>query len=78
MHSRMMPSMPKREKHQEQLDEMHDALYQLSDQARVPMGGSGKALLPPDLSPGEKPEAKAAKKHIDRLHRAFKALKKEK
>lgn len=75
---RVMPSMPKMTKHEEQLNEMHDALYQLGDQARAPMGGSGKNLLPEGLAPAEKPGAKHAKNHIHRLHKAFKSLKKGK
>lgn len=75
---RVMPSMPKRMKHEQQLEEMHDALYTLGDQARPPMGGNGKALLPEGLAPAEKPGAKDAKKHIHRLHKAFKSLKKGK
>ena len=61
---RVMPTMPKQAKHEEQLSEMHDALYQLGDQAR----SHGGKLLPSKLS---KPTA-AAKKHINRLHKAFK------
>jgi hypothetical protein len=74
---RAMPSAPKQSRHQEQLNEMHDALYQLGDQVRPPMGGSGSNLLPSNVVP-EKPGAAKAKKHIDRLHKAFKALKKGK
>ena len=61
---RAMPSMPKRAKHEEQLDEMHDALYELGNQAH----SRGGNLLPKGL---QKPSAKA-KKHINRLHKAFK------
>lgn len=64
--------------HEEQLSQMHDALYQLGDQARPMNHGSGSALLPPDLTEDDKPEAKAAKKHISKLHKAFKSVKKEK
>lgn len=70
--------VPKRAPHEEQLSDMHDALYQLGDQARPPMGGSGGNLLPDDLAPQEKPAAKKAKKHISKLHKMFKNLKKEK
>lgn len=69
--------MPKREKHESKLDEMHDALYRLGDQAHKPYAGNGAKLLPEGLAPAEKPEARAAKRHIDRLHRAFKNTKKE-
>lgn len=75
---RSVPSSPPRAKHSQQLDEMHDALYQLGDQARVPHAGSGANLLPDQLAPKEKPEQKAAKTHINRLHKAFKSLKKGK
>jgi len=71
---RSMPSEPKREAHEEQLSEMHDALYQLGDQARPPMSGSSSKLLPDHLQP-EKPGAESAKKHIAHLHRAFKKAK---
>lgn len=77
MSKRAMPSMPKREAHESALDEMHDALYQLGDQARPPMGGNGSKLLPNHLHP-EKPGAKAARKHIARLHEAFKKAKNKK
>jgi hypothetical protein len=78
MSARIMPSVPKQAKHDVQLNEMHDALYSLGDQARTPMGGSGKDLLPAGLAPAEKPGAKEAKKHIHRLHKAFRKAKKEK
>lgn len=75
---RDVPTSPPRAKHQQQLDEMHDALYQLGDKARTPFKGSGANLLPDQLTPKEKPEQKAAKSHISRLHKAFKSLKKGK
>jgi methylmalonyl-CoA mutase N-terminal domain/subunit len=56
--------MPKQAKHEEQLNEMHDALYQLGEAAR----SKGGNLLPASMN---KPTAKA-KKHINRLHKAFK------
>ncbi len=70
-------SVPRQAPHEQQMQEMHDALYQLGDQARPPMGGSPSPLLPPGMMP-EKPGASAAKKHIARLHKAFKSLKKGK
>lgn len=78
MASRAVPSLgqAKRARHEEQLSEMHDALYQLGDHARTPMS-DGSKLLPGELAPAN-PKAAAAKKHIDTLHRAFKSLKKEK
>lgn len=72
------PMPTKRAKHEQQLDEMHDALYQLGDQARPPSPNSGGKLLPEGLAPSEKPEAKAAKRHISKLHKQFKSAKKEK
>ena len=65
MADRGMPSIavPKREKHQKQLDEMHDALYELGNQAH----SRGGDLLPKGL---RKPSSKA-RQHIDRLHKAF-------
>lgn len=76
--TRAMPSVPARAKHQQQLDEMHDALYQLSDKARVPSLGNGAALLPDHMAPKVKPEHRAARTHINNLHKAFKSLKKGK
>jgi len=73
---RALPTSPKREKHQEQLDEMHDALYQLGDKARTPFHGNGAALLPEALTPKEKPGQAAARAHISRLHKAFKKTRK--
>lgn len=77
---RLMPSTPKRSPHEEKLDEMHDALYRLGSQSRTESdyGGNGAKLLPEGLAPKEKPGARAARKHIDRLHKAFKSLKKGK
>lgn len=72
MASRVRPSIPKVAPHEDQLQQMHDALYQLGDQARPPMG-SPSPLLPSGLVP-EKPGATKAKKHINRLHKAFKSL----
>lgn len=72
----------KREPHEEKLSQMHDALYQLGDQARGPMRGlggteGGSALLPDSVIPPDNPISKAAKKHIHKLHKAFKSVKKD-
>jgi len=76
---RKSPMEVKRAPHEEKLSDMHDALYTLGDHAREHsgLGGNGAKLLPAEVVP-EKPEAKAAKLHIDRLHKMFKSLKKGK
>jgi hypothetical protein len=78
MAGRSVPSLAqaKRAKHEEQLSEMHDALYQLGDHARTPMN-DGSKLLPGELAP-ENPKAATAKKHIAALHGMFKSLRKGK
>lgn len=63
----------KRAPHEQKLDDMHDALYKLGSQAAPPR--SADKLLPSDLA---SPDAAVAKKHINRLHKAFKSLKKGK
>jgi hypothetical protein len=55
--------------------DMHSALHSLSDKVRKPFAGSGDKLLPKGLRATERPEARAARKHIRRLHRAFKSEK---
>ncbi len=78
MGDRCCPTQVRRAPHEEMLSEMHDALYRLGDQARPMIDGDGAKLLPDDLSPSEKPEAKRAKQHIKKLYGAFKSVKKEK
>lgn len=63
------PTMPKMEKHEEQLEEMHSALYQLGDKAR---SKSGSKLLPTEMTEG----AAEARTHIAKLHRAMRGEKK--
>lgn len=65
----------KRDKHEEMCDDMHSALYSLSDKVRKPHATNGDKLLPKTLQSREKPEAKSARKHIARLHRAFRGEK---
>jgi len=64
-------SVPKMDKHEGMLDEMHDALYSLGHKIRKPFPGKGEKLLPRGLRQSEAPEAKAARRHITRLHRAM-------
>ena len=70
-------SIPQMEQdpHEKKLSEMHDALYSLGDKIRKPYGRDGDKLLPKDLRAEEKPEAKAARAHIDALHKAMKGEK---
>lgn len=67
--------MVHRDKHEQMLDDMHGALSSLGDKIRKPFQPSGEKLLPADLQNAEKPEAKAARKHIEKLHGAFKGHK---
>jgi len=66
----------RRDKHEQMTSDMHDALYTLGDKIRKPYPRAGEHMLPSNLQEGEKPEAKAARKHIERLHKAFKSAKK--
>lgn len=63
---------PKMDKHEQMAGDMHSALYTLQDKARKPFPRGGQNLLPSNLK--EKPSQghHAAKKHIERLHKAFK------
>jgi hypothetical protein len=65
-------SMPKPDKHQNMLDEMHGALYSLSDKIRKPFPRSGEKLVPKALREEENPEAALARKHIETIHSAMK------
>jgi hypothetical protein len=67
--------MPKMDKHEGMLNEMHSALHSLGDKIRKPFGRDGDKLLPRRLRPSEAPEAKAARKHIEHLHRAMRGEK---
>lgn len=67
--------LPKMDKHDQMCSDMTSAIYALQDKIRKPMPRGGEKLLPEDLREHEKPEAQAARKHIERLHRAFKAEK---
>jgi hypothetical protein len=64
--------MDHQDAHESKLSEMHDALYSLGDKIRKPYPRNGEKLLPKDLRAEEKPEAAAARKHIDALHKAMK------
>jgi hypothetical protein len=63
--------MPAEDKHERKLREMHGALYSLSDKIRKPFPSDGEKLLPAGLRTSESPESKAARDHIDRLHKAM-------
>ena len=65
----------KPDKHEEMCNEMNDAIYSLRDQISKPFARSGEKLLPSKLRTSEKPGAKQARRHIARLHKAFKAEK---
>jgi hypothetical protein len=67
--------IPKQDKHEQMCDEMNDAVYTLRDKIRKPFPRNGEKLLPANLREAEKPEARVARKHIARLHKAFKAEK---
>ena len=71
----MEAGMAKQAKHEQQLDEMHSALYALGDKARGGGARDGAKLLPSRLSGEESPEVAQAKKHIATLHGHFKAAK---
>jgi len=78
MASRKNPTvvgMDRRDKHEQMIGDMHDALYSLGDKIRKPLAHDGDKLLPVELQQHEKPEAKAARKHVEKLHRAFKGHK---
>ena len=63
----------KRTKHEEMVDDMTSALYSLSSKTRKPYTPSGDKLLPSHLQEKESAESAGAKKHIERLHKAFKS-----
>jgi len=69
-----VPAM-EQDAHESKLSEMHDCLYALGDKIRKPYPGRGEKLLPKELQSREKPEGKAARKHIDALHKAMKGEK---
>jgi hypothetical protein len=76
--ARKNPALPSvnpmpRDKHEAMLDEMHGALYALGDKIRKPYPRSGDKLLPTSLQESDSPEAKAAREHIECLHKAMKA-----
>lgn len=65
-----------RDKHEEMLSDMYGALHTLGDAIRKPYSNSGDHLLPKGLKKAkEKPEAKAAREHIEDLHAHMKACK---
>ena len=66
-----MPSVPKQDKHESMVSNMHSALYSLSDKMRKPYPNDGDKLLPSNLKTKEKPESKAARKHVEKLHKAM-------
>lgn len=67
--------MPKMDPHEEMLSDMHSALSALGDKIRKPYAAHGEKLLPKNLRTSDNPDSKHAKKHIKRLHKAFKAEK---
>ena len=67
--------MPEQDKHQGLLSEMHDALYSLGEKIRKPFNRGGEKLLPKPLRSSETPESKAARAHIQNLHKSMKACK---
>jgi hypothetical protein len=76
-------SAPPMDEHDDQINHMQDALSALRGMAGSnggPMMGQGAGMmLPPDLaSPAPSPGQKAARKHISKLHKSFKALRKGK
>jgi len=77
MSKRGNPTMPKQDKHEKMLSEMHSALYSLGNKIRKPYESDGDKLLPSDLRVGESPEAKAARAHIQTLHKSMKGCKEE-
>jgi len=68
-------AMPKMDKHEQMCSDMNSAIYALSDKIRKPYPRSGDKLLPSHLQEHESDDSKSAKKHIERLHKAFKAEK---
>lgn len=66
-----VPSVPKMDKHEQMCSDMNSAVYTLQDKIRKPMPRDGEKLLPKHLQSQEGPDAKSARKHIERLHRAF-------
>jgi hypothetical protein len=69
------PMMAEQSPHEKKLSEMHSALHSLGDQARKPSPMMGEKLLPPSLQKPEGPGVAIAKKHIDKLHAAFRGVK---
>jgi hypothetical protein len=60
------------DKHEQMLNDMHDALHQLGNKIRKPYSsGSGDKLLPKALRPSEPAGASAARAHIARLHKGM-------
>lgn len=68
--------LPKQDKHEKMLSDMHSALYALGDKIRKPYRSDGEKLLPMALQESESPEAKLARNHIECLHRAMQEEKK--
>ena len=74
----MVQSMPEQpDKHQTMLDTMHSALSSLRDKIQTPFARTGDKLLPPGVKESPSPVSKAARSHIERLHKAFKGAAKE-
>lgn len=63
--------VPKMDKHEQMCADMNSAIYTLSDKIRKPYPREGEKLLPKKLRTSEAPGSKEARKHIERLHRAF-------
>ena len=59
------------DKHDKMLSEMHSALYTLGDKIQKPSPRSGEKLLPENLRQQAPKGAKAARRHIQRIHRAM-------
>ena len=71
----MAVGMPEQDKHEKMLSEMHEALYSLSSKIRKPFPSSGDKLLPKELAPAEPEGSKAARAHIEKLHKAMRSEK---
>jgi len=65
----------RRSKNEGMLDQMHSALHSLGSQMREQEQSEGDKLLPSTVKPKANPTRKAALKHIETLHKAFKSVK---
>lgn len=69
------PMRDQTDKHEEMLSDMHSALHTLGDKIRGPYMPQGSKLLPDKMNPTPPPGGAAARAHIAKLHKGFKALK---